>query len=187
VLTQAEIPEDICQSIHDQRPTRNIEFARKFGVPAGNISRWWRNRGAIFGRAEELRQRMLLGLRQRQHADESARLKIPWSYNQTLRPLLKHLELQIKNRQNTKRPVTLGFVKRVCAQKVKQLTEIGHAPTFRGQPLTASPTWCWRVMVTLGYTSRRRSKIRPTSVEAFFVQQKNVICCLNNTFDCHRF
>ena len=187
LLTQAEILEDICQSIHDQRPTRFLEVAQKFGVPVGNISRWWKTRAAIFKRAEELRQRMLLGLRQRQRADQSTSLKIHWSYNQTLRPLLKHLELQILNRQKTKRPVTLGFVKRVCAQKVKQLTEIGHAPTFRGQPLTASPTWCWRVMVTLGYTSRRRSKIRPTSVEAFFVQQKNVMFCLNNTFDCHRF
>ena len=175
LLIQAEILEDICQSIHDQRPTRFLEVAQKFGVPVGNISRWWKTRAAIFKRAEELRQRMLLGLRQRQHADKSTSLKIHWSYNQTLRPLLKHLELQIQNRQKTKRPVTLGFVKRVCAQKVKQLTEIGHAPTFRGQPLTASVTWCWRVMVTLGYTSRRRSKIRPTSVEVF-LYSKRTLC-----------
>jgi hypothetical protein len=175
VLTQAEILEDICQSIHDQRPTRFLEFAQKFGVPVGNISRWWRNRGAIFKQAEELRQRVLLGLRQRQHADKSARLKIHWSYNQTLPPLLKHLELQIQSRQKTKRPVTLAFVKQICAQKIKQLTEIGHVPTFRGQPLTASVTWCWRVMVTLGYTSRRRSKIRPTSVEVF-LYSKRTLC-----------
>ena len=65
-----------------------------------------------------------------------------------------------------KRPVCLGMVHRVCRRKLADLEAMGFPVTFRGQPLKISKTWCWKMMLTLGYTSRRRSKIRPTSVEA---------------------
>lgn len=164
MLRQAEIIEDMSGS----QEGGTVQYAHIFKqhlVPIGNLSRWWKNREAITQRANELRERMLLGARQRRNSDRSSSLNIHWKYNQSLEPLLKHIETQIQARQDTKRPVTLSFVKRACVARIKLMEDIGVTPMFRGKALTASTTWCWRVMVALGYTSRRRSKIRPTSVE----------------------
>ena len=166
VMQQADVIEVVFETEAEQR---FATVAEKLAVSIGNISRWWQNRDAILQRADELRQRMLLGLKQRQHSDRSSSLKIHWKYNQSLEPLLKRLETEILNRQNMKRLVKLGFVKRTCTNKIVQITHIGITPTFRGEPLIASTTWWWRVMMTLGYTSRRRSKIRPTSIDAAVV------------------
>jgi hypothetical protein len=167
VMQQADVIEAVFGTEAEQR---FAILAEKLAVPIGNISRWWQNRDAILQRADELRQRMLLGLKQRQHSDRLSSLKIHWKYNQSLEPLLKYLETEILNhRKTTKRPVSLGYVKRICKHKIAQMTQIGITPMFRGEPLKASTKWCWRVMMTLGYTSRRRSKIRPTSIDAAVV------------------
>ena len=162
VLRQAEILETMLEA---EPKKQHLEVAETFNVPVGNISRWWTHRELILKKADELRQRMLLGLRQRQRSDDTSSLKIHWKYNQSLQPLLKHIELQILARQKAKRPVTLGWVRRIAVAQLAQMKDIGVVPMFRGQPLRASRTWCWRMMVTLGYTSRRRAKIRPTSIE----------------------
>jgi hypothetical protein len=86
-----------------------------------------------------------------------------------LLPVLKNIENCIIEQQMKKRPVSLGFVHRVCLRKIADLDAMGFPVTFQGQPLQVSKTWCWKMMLTLGYTSRRRSKIRPTSVEAHIV------------------
>ena len=118
VMQQADVIEAVFETDAEQR---FATVAEKLAVPIGNISRWWQNRDAILQRADELRQRMLLGLKQRQQSDRSSSLKIHWKYNQSLEPLLKHLESEIVNRQNMKRPLTLGFVKRICTNKIVQL------------------------------------------------------------------
>ena len=177
MLRQAEIIEDMCLS----QENGNIQYAdisKQHLVPVGNLSRWWKNREAITQRADELRQRMLLGARQRRNSDRSSSLNIHWKYNQSLEPLLKHIETQTQVRQESKRPVTLSFVKRACVARIKLMEDIGITPMFRGKALTASTTWCWRAMVALGYTSRRRSKIRPTSVEVLLTIINELLVCL---------
>ena len=99
-------------------------------------------------------------------------------YCQSLEPLLNHIETQIQACRDSKRPVTLSFVKEACVAKIKEMEDIGVAPMFRGKALTASTTWLRGVMVGLGYASRRRSKIRPTSVEVLLTIINELLVCL---------
>ncbi len=171
VFSKADIVEFLSK-FEDSEENSSKKYAvtaRLFKVPVGNLSRWWKNREAILKRADELRQCMLLGIKQRQHSQKNCKLTKHWEYNQSLQPVLKSLENSIAEQQNKKRPVSLGFVNRVCRQKIADLDAMGFPVTFHGQPLQVSKTWCWKMMLTLGYTSRRRSKIRPTSVEAYIV------------------
>ena len=178
MLRQAEIIEGMSESQESSGNVQYAQISQQHLVPIGNLSRWWKNREAITQRADELRQRMLMGARQRRNSDRTSSLHIHWKYNQSLEPLLKYIEAQIKVRQESKRPVTLSFVKRACVARIKLLVDCGITPMFRGKALTASTTWCWRVMVALGYTSRRRSKIRPTSVEVLLTIINELLVCL---------
>ena len=103
VLSQAEIIEALRKFENCEVDNKKYAItARLFKVPVGNLSRWWKSREAILKRADDLRERMLLGIHQRQHSQKNCKL---------------------------------------------------HKPVLK-------------MMLALGYTSRRRSKIRPTSVEA---------------------
>ena len=167
VIQQADIIEAISKFEDSEVEKKSYAVtARLFNVPVGNLSRWWNRRENILEKAEELRQCMLLGVNQRKHLKKLSTLRSYWNYNRSLQPLLKNLENCIVEQQKKKRPVCLGMVHRVCRRKLADLEAMGFPVTFRGQPLKISKTWCWKMMLTLGYTSRRRSKIRPTSVEA---------------------
>ena len=168
LLQQAEILEAIIEDSEVEKKTYAVT-ARLFKVPVGNLSRWWNKREIILRKAEDLRQCMLLGVKQRKHLQKLCNTRSHWNYNKSLQPLLKNLENCIVEQQKKKRPVCLGMVHRVCRRKLADLEAMGFPVTYRGQPLKVSKTWCWKMMLTLGYTSRRRSKIRPTSVEAHII------------------
>ena len=91
---------------------------------------------------------------------------------------MKHIETQIQVRQESKRPVTLSFVKRACVARIKVMEDIGIASMFRGKALTASTTWLRGVMVGLGHASRLPSTIRPTSVEVLLTIINELVVCL---------
>ena len=95
------------------------------------------------------------------------------------RELKSHIIDMVKRRQFQRKAITLKFVQRTAKARLAELGTLGFDLKQKGKPLRCSRSWCYRLLILSGNTSRKRGLIYLCQSEVAFQEQHGVDACMD--------
>ena len=137
--------------------------AKEFHVARGTITKWPKAAVSIHKQASILEAATVMGVKARRVMGKK-NLKITFKEGEDMTPFTTWVRHQLKVRASRRQPITLPWMVRMCQDKIKAMSVMGHVVMTRKREFQASPTWCWRFLILEGFLARRRTCKRNTPV-----------------------